>query len=410
MKLRNLFILLLLTPGLCFALALRKDAPSHYTVKRGDSLWSISSRFLEQPWQWKELWNGNPPAKLYPGAEIVLRRQDSDHPYIQQVSRISGTRLSPRIRRSSVDNSIPPIPLAGIKPFLNDSRIFTRDELAYAPYVVSFAGNHLMGGPGNEIYVIDAPPLKLVNETLANGNQINNSKRCCRKPGCCIAKENRYMPRRYIDKESPYMPRHYVPKERESVAYSRYVTNRSSLTISTAAVDSKWVIYRPNGQYVDPETKQVLGYMAKKIGQAQVEEQGNPATMLITEIDHGVSPKDRLLPPEANPYPPVFIPHAPRGRIRGEIIDMPDAISQLGANQVVVINLGKTSGLLAGDVLAIYQPSYTVPDPLDEKHLVIIPQRRLGELMVFRTFNRTSFGLVVRAIEPIHMAYLLRNP
>ncbi len=402
LKLRNLFILTLLMPGLCFALALRSNAPRHYTEERGDSLWSISSLYLEKPWQWKELWNGNPPAKLYPGAELVLRTQGSDHPYLQIV-RQGVTRLSPRIRKTPIDNSIPPIPLGGIKPFLNDSRIFNRDELAYAPYVVSFAGDHLMGGPGNELYAKDAPPLQLIKKTTV------------------VQTESRYMPRHYIpkepeplpdrrrDPESRYMPRHYIPKEPETIR-SRYIAKETRFSISTAAIGSKWVIYRPNGKYVNPNTKQVLGYMAKKIGQGQIEARGNPATLLITEIDHGVILTDRLLPSEVNPYPPVFIPHAPRVRVRGVIIDMPDAISQLGANQVVVIDSGKMNGLRAGDVLAIYEPGKKVPDPLNEKQLVQLPDRRLGELMIFRTFTYTSFGLVVRATEPIHMNYWVRNP
>ena len=59
-------------------LSLRKDAPARYTVKSGDTLWSISRHYLRSPWQWPQLWGANRshirnPHMIYPGQTLVLR-------------------------------------------------------------------------------------------------------------------------------------------------------------------------------------------------------------------------------------------------------------------------------------------------------------------------------------------------
>ena len=42
---------------------IKADAPNRYIVKKGDTLWDISGRYLDSPWRWKEIWATNKQIK-----------------------------------------------------------------------------------------------------------------------------------------------------------------------------------------------------------------------------------------------------------------------------------------------------------------------------------------------------------
>jgi LysM repeat protein len=48
----------------------------YYTVQKGDTLWDLSQKFSDTPWQWPELWKENNqianPHRIYPGERIRL--------------------------------------------------------------------------------------------------------------------------------------------------------------------------------------------------------------------------------------------------------------------------------------------------------------------------------------------------
>jgi LysM domain len=57
----------------------------YYTVQKGDTLWDLSQKFSDTPWQWPEMWKENTqianPHHIYPGQRIRLYRKRGAQAY-----------------------------------------------------------------------------------------------------------------------------------------------------------------------------------------------------------------------------------------------------------------------------------------------------------------------------------------
>ncbi len=127
--------------------------PDQYTVKKEDTLWDIASQFLENPGQWPLLWENNTkienPDLVYAGDTLYFSIIDGK----PQLSRHRIADLKPRIRTSSIVESTKIIPTDAISQFLISPKIVDHKELAESPYVIGFAGEHIVAGAGDRIYV-----------------------------------------------------------------------------------------------------------------------------------------------------------------------------------------------------------------------------------------------------------------
>lgn len=334
-------ILALLVSAAAFAAndMLRENHPDRYVVVEGDTLWDISARFLRDPWLWPEIWYANPEIKnphlIYPGDIITLVYIDGE-PRLRVERGMPTIKLSPQARETRLDKAIPTIPLDAIRPFLTEPRVTTEAALAAAPYIVQSAGEHLVVGAGDRIYV------------------------------------------RAIDDATP----------------------------------SRYAVVRKGEIYVDPLTGENLGVEAMYVGDARLQKTGDPATLLLTRSNREALIGDRLLPAAGDAYDTNFMPRAPDHGIEGQILSVIDGVNQIGRYQIVVINRGEREGLQPGHVLAVYQRGEVVPDQVseDRRDVVKLPDERAGLLMVFRTFEKVSYALVMRASTNMHVADVVRNP
>jgi hypothetical protein len=139
-------------------LLINPNHPDRYTVVKGDTLWDISGKFLQHPWQWPQLWHNNPQIKdphwIYPGDTLYFSYVNGE-PSLSLTPPDSGYQadLVPRIRESALEKAVPMIPHDAIAQFLTSPKVVSAEELDAAPYVLEIAGEHLIAGAGDRVYV-----------------------------------------------------------------------------------------------------------------------------------------------------------------------------------------------------------------------------------------------------------------
>lgn len=225
-----------------------------------------------------------------------------------------------------------------------------------------------------------------------------------------------------IDAIAPFLTKPYVIDE-DAAKNSPYIVDFADDHIVGGAgqrayvrsiddATGKYDVVRPGGPYKDGDTGEILGYEAVYVGTSTVQRTGDPATIFFnsTEIEAVIG--DRVIPAAAERATVNFTPHAPEQDVRGNIISVLNGVSQIGQYNVVVLDRGEQEGLKPGTVLQIDQRGETVRDVVtpDSRDTVTLPDEKAGLLMVFRTFDRVAFGLVLHATKAMHVGDRVHNP
>ncbi|MCG6871637.1 MAG: LysM peptidoglycan-binding domain-containing protein [Gammaproteobacteria bacterium] len=153
----------LLAAGVANAAELRPDAPDRYTVVKGDTLWGISERFLNDPWAWPKVWKANPqienPNLIYPGDVVVLDTDANGNPSLRVLRRERPTvKLSPTAYSEALEGAVTTIPPEAIQPFLAEARVLPVAQLRAAGYVAQGVKDALVLGKYSRFYARGLEP------------------------------------------------------------------------------------------------------------------------------------------------------------------------------------------------------------------------------------------------------------
>ncbi|MBU6246945.1 MAG: LysM peptidoglycan-binding domain-containing protein [Xanthomonadaceae bacterium] len=349
---------------------LRASHPDTYTVHRGDTLWGISARFLSKPWLWPEIWQANPqvhnPHLIYPGDVLNL-------------SFINGPtlKLEPGVHAS--EEPIPAIPLSDLQMFLKDMRVVSSDEVKSAPYVVGLEEARLTGAPGQNIYV-------------------RNLKS---EPG---------------QRWAIVRPTHYFRSFAKGDSGEGGDRVAHMLDSNASLVRSPWYEdSRNDGHYGKGDD---LGVEVTVIGTAETLRTGDISTLLLLDSNREVQKGDRVMPIDDQPYDAYYYPHAPKSvSPNAKVIAIADGLDAAGKLQVVALSIGKQDGVENGQTYAVWQPGETIADDVagdswdrGTSPKVTLPEEFAGHVMVFRTFDKVSYALIMDSLKPVENGDTLRLP
>jgi hypothetical protein len=331
---------------------LAPNAPDEYIVKPGDTLWDISKVYLRDPWYWPEIWYVNPqvqnPHLIYPGDVLKLVYIDGK------------PRLTIGERAQGGDGTKRLSPQVRREPL---SR-----AIAAIPYdvIASFAGRPV----------------------LLDKDQVNKAP--------------------------------YVVAMRDGHVIGGVGNEIYARGIKNAQPDDRYSIIHVEGELKDPDNGKLLGYTGVYVGAGPVIASGDPAKLVLTETAREALQGDKLFP-ESVDVNLDFVPHAPEVDVDATVIAVKD-MTVMGQYHIVALNRGSKAGLEPGHVVAIERAGDVVLDKyakgglaarsgnLKRGQSVQLPSERAGVAMIYKTYDRMSFALIMDATHEIRQGDRATNP
>lgn len=330
------------------------DYPESYTVRVGDSLWDIASQFLVDPERWQDVWQEDRfldnAGEIFPGDIVSIALVGgSPRAFLMRGGR-EEIKLSPEVREVELASAIPAIPLESIENSFTRNRIIDPTEYEEAPYIIGNIGNNLAIGTGDEVYA------------------------------------------------------------------------RGIWPIGTSSFE----IYRQGQVFIEPTSEEILGMELEYLGFGSVlsEEEDGVRRLAISNSRKEIRVGDRLLIRRESQIDATIFPQEPEREIVGNIVGFLGNEALASLLDTVIINVGEQDSLEVGNILSISKLGNDLVDEVAEgkksfrerfrtifnQETVQLPAQELGTILIYRTFEKLSYGLILSVSEPVEINYQVVNP
>lgn len=331
------------------------EYPSVYIVKDSDTLWDIAGQFLQDPLRWSEIWEPDSYLDnadlIYPDDILTISLVGGSPKLLLKRGGRETVNLEPEIREISISSSIPAIALESIENSFTRNRIVLPELYEQAPYIVSNLGENLAIGTGDEVYV-----------------------------------------------------------------------KGTSWPVGTTSFE----IYREGKSYTDESGDVILGLEIEYLGFSTISKNEGPGLrkMLINNSSKEIRVGDRLLVREESKIDATIFPTEPAEDLEGIIISFQGAETMASQLDTVVIDLGKSDNLVVGDILSIQQESIQMVDEVQRSRISFreristafkrdqleLPGKEIGTILIYRTFDKLSYALILSSTEPAQLYNRVVSP
>jgi hypothetical protein len=328
--------------------ALKPGAPKDYQVKRGDTLWGIANMFLRDPWLWPEIWYVNP--SIHNPHRIYPG--DTVH-----LALGSDGRTSLQVLRGTGPGS------TRLQPLLRSSAL--EGPIATIPYSVIAA--------------------------------------FLSRPGVMTSDEV---------KAAPYVVALRDDHQIAGAGHDLYVKKLAGDT------GTRYSVMHVDEPLKDPQSGRHLGYLAIYTGTAQLTRSGEVGRALLVDSARETLQGDVLIAENGNATSD-FSPHRPSQPIDGRVIAVVDNVLLAGQYEIVALNRGSADGLDRGTVLTADEGRKRTDDHCQAingnstcffARSTNLPIESEGTLLVFKTYERMSYALILNETGPIHITDHVRSP
>ena len=364
--------------------SVRPDHPDEYVVVKGDTLWDISGKFLEKPWQWPSIWHANPqvenPHLIYPGDRLSLVYIDGQ-PRLMVNGDKRTVKLSPEVRATARE-AVPAIEWDAIKNFVINARILLPEDFSDLPYVVANESDRHLA----------------TNKDLTYVRGIDGR----------LGKEYAIVRLRHI-----YYDDNGVMKRSKKARYPEKLRKGLEYPDNIWNATLQWRKKNPP----------ILGVELWDVAVGRLVKEGDPAILEIEGGRAAVKAGDFILPLDDHEYPDQVMPHAMSPVPDGlEVIALTQTTYGSGHYQLVAINAGSNQGIEHGHVFSAFRAGKNIRDEVKypkgswedakvwgDDH-VTLPDQYSAHILVFRVFDEVSYAMIMDGDRPVREHDLLKHP
>lgn len=314
-----------------------QEIPETYIIKEGDNLWSITEKYLKDPFRWPDIWKNNHyiinPDLIYPGNTLLLRellRQALPAEEKKREVKIKRKIAKPKKKRIAkpVTTTLPEK-----TPVTNLSVFRTAGFIAQEDFRVGS--------------IIDSP---LARFTLSKGDNVYTD----------VGPKNATVKKKYSIYRVIKEVKH--PVTQEEMGFLIKITGVLEIT-----------------EFIEDRSVALITDSYEEIARND----------LITEhigleipmIDPSLQPSEK--------------------NIQGYIISTKDERRSVGLRDIVYLDVGKNQGVVAGDRFIVYRTKEETTGTFSKKVIFQYPKITIGELKIISTRDKTAVALVTKSIQEL---------